>query len=42
MFIQNNILEDGHDSGADARAALDLVKWKIRKDTAAPDDFSYA
>ena len=42
VFIQNNILEEGHDSGADARAALDLVKWKVRKDDAAPGDFSYA
>jgi hypothetical protein len=42
VFIQNNILEEGHDSGADARAALDLVKWKVRKEDAAPGDFSYA
>lgn len=41
VFIQNNILEEGHDSGADARAALDLVKWQVRKDKAAPGDFSY-
>jgi hypothetical protein len=34
-FIQNNILEEGHDSSADARAALDLVKWRVKLDVAA-------
>lgn len=33
VFIQNNVLEDGHDSSADARAALDLVKWKVKQES---------
>ncbi|KAJ9101937.1 hypothetical protein QFC19_005018 [Naganishia cerealis] len=35
VFIQNNVLEEGHDSTADARAALDLVKWKVKTDVSA-------
>ena len=34
-FIQNNIMEDGHDSSADAKAALDLVKWRVKMDVAS-------
>ncbi len=32
VFIQTSILDEGHDSGADAKAALDLVKWKVMED----------
>jgi len=34
-FIQNNVLEEGHDSAADARAALDLVRWRVKADVSA-------
>jgi hypothetical protein len=34
-FIQNNVLEDGHDSSADAKAALDLVRWRVKMDVAS-------
>ncbi|KAJ9108915.1 hypothetical protein QFC21_000236 [Naganishia friedmannii] len=34
-FIQNNLLEEGHDSTADARAALDLVRWRVKADVSA-------
>jgi hypothetical protein len=34
VFIQSAILDEGHDSSADAKAALDLVKWKVKDDNA--------
>lgn len=31
VFIQNDVLDSGHDSSADAIAALNLVKWQVKE-----------
>lgn len=32
IFIQDRTADHGHSSAEDAKAALDLVKWKVRDD----------
>lgn len=32
MFIQDRTADHGHSSAEDAKAALDLLKWKVRDD----------
>ena len=32
VFIQDRTADFGHSSAEDAKAALDLLKWKVRDD----------
>ena len=38
IFIQDRTADLGHSSAEDAKAALDLVKWRVRDDGAGSRD----